>query len=171
MSIIYDALKKIGSKTQAAQVKPESRQPSSKPKFIRLVPVICILISVGVLGLIVFKFSTSKSSSLAVQSPNTSPITDKSSSTIVQRLSPVKETSSHEIKPLSVSEDKSSVATKRLPHLSITGIFLGEDKYSALINNQVVEVGDSIKGAQIDKIDFNGVEITFEGSSLRLSYP
>lgn len=69
------------------------------------------------------------------------------------------------------SKELKTATGKRLPPLSLTGIFFSDGEYLALINEQAVRKGDFIEGAQIEEIDAKGVQIIFEDSSLRLSYP
>ena len=166
MSIIYDALKKVQPKTSGIKKESVGAQPI-KPKLIRLVPAIYILIAVVVLASVMVKLFLHKQSKEAApilaagNKASVVAIADKPPS-IAQRLPP--EAGS------SPSEDLSTV-TKKLPPLSVSGIFLSQGKYSALINNKEVGVGDSIRGVQIDRIDFDGVQISFEGSSWKLNYP
>jgi hypothetical protein len=157
MSIIYDALKKVEPKTSDIKKETVGPQPN-KPKLIRLVPAIYILIAVVVLVLVVVKFFLHKQPKEAA---SVVAIADKAPS-IAQRLPPKQGSSP--------SKDLPTV-TKKPPPLSVSGIFLSGGKYSALINNREVGVGDSIRGVQIDRIDFDGVQISFEGSSWKLNYP
>lgn len=52
--------------------------------------------------------------------------------------------------------------------LSLQGVFIGgEDRY-ALINNRIVRTGDKIKGARINKIELQSVELDYEGTIVLL---
>lgn len=55
------------------------------------------------------------------------------------------------------------------PTLSLNGIFSSRDGNYALINNQVLKVGDSIEGATIKWIGATEVELEFGGSAFKLS--
>lgn len=70
-----------------------------------------------------------------------------------------------------ITDEQSASLIKKIPPLFLSGTFFSDGRYVALINNQVVEIGDSIEGVQIKKIGSNGVAIKFRGSLFQLSYP
>lgn len=52
-----------------------------------------------------------------------------------------------------------------LPTLTITGLIWNSDRPQAIVNGQVVTIGDVIDGAKITKIDKNGIETAFGGQN------
>lgn len=53
----------------------------------------------------------------------------------------------------------------------ISGIVWGTPKPLAIINGKVVGIGDKILGAEVRKIDKNGVLLEYEGNLYLLSVP
>lgn len=64
-----------------------------------------------------------------------------------------------------------TIETKRelKEKLVLNGVFFSEGQKYALINNQIVKVGDSIIGAKVKRITLEEVELEFEGSIIKLS--
>ena len=151
MSIIYDALKKTEAKTKDIEEKIKSPKPNNF-KFLRVILVLCILIIVGLAV-----FFIGKPSKSPTFSPGTKLIPK------IRLPTPVKTSAS--------KKTKSPVLDKDSPFLSLNGIIFSDGQYSALINGKIVEVGDFIEGAQIHKVDSEGVEIKIGESSFRLDYP
>ena len=154
MSIIYEALKKAESYVKGPD-QGFNIPKRDRNKFLRIVYILCILIIISLIG-----FLMGKKPSVSVMP---SKILTGSETSL-----PVK------IKPLSITEvekEKLPIITKDLASLSLTGIIFSDGEYMALINGRMVKPGDFIEGVQIDKIDANGVEVKFKGSSFRLNYP
>jgi len=57
------------------------------------------------------------------------------------------------------------------PALTIQGIIWGGNINQAIINNELVKTGDTIKGARIVSIDKHGVTVFFEGREYKLLLP
>ncbi|MFA5286929.1 MAG: general secretion pathway protein GspB, partial [Candidatus Omnitrophota bacterium] len=54
------------------------------------------------------------------------------------------------------------------PTLALSGIFFQQDKGYALINNQILKVGDTIQGAKVEEINLDKVILEFEGRKITL---
>lgn len=67
--------------------------------------------------------------------------------------------------------EKKSAPPKEVSGLSLKGIFFSDGEYIALINDQMVKVGDFIGEAELIRIEPDGVEIKIGDSTLKLSYP
>lgn len=59
------------------------------------------------------------------------------------------------------------------PELSLVlnGVFFERGESYALINNKIVRVGEQIEGATVKEIAITGVELEFEGKTIRLLSP
>ena len=161
MSIIYEALKRIESKKTKDAGNLHSNPQRDNFKFPRMAYIICILIIFILLGVLIIKRSFFGNASV-------------SSSRVYEQPSVSKKQVAARIKPISVKEKEipSSTSVKDLPPLSLTGIFFTDGEYMALVNDQMVRAGDFIEEeVQIGKIDSDGMEIKFKGSTFRLSYP
>lgn len=51
----------------------------------------------------------------------------------------------------------------------LNGIFFSDNKGFALINNQIVAVGDKVSGATVKRISADEVELDLDGSTLKLT--
>jgi|GEM_PF-2836071 len=70
--------------------------------------------------------------------------------------------------PVAVNQD--AVVIKP-PEFEIQGVFWGASFAQAIIDNKVVKVGDSVKGAKITAISKEGIKILFSGKDFDLSVP
>ena len=55
-----------------------------------------------------------------------------------------------------------------LPALNLQGVMVGEDMHQAIINDQVVPLHGTIKGARVDSVTKQGVELFFKGKKFFL---
>ncbi len=156
MSIIYDALKRIEAKTKNTKESPGGPKPNNSKFLRRIIYIFCIMIVIGFVGYFMGKPSVSP--------PPSEPLPTKELNLPVEVETPL---------PPPSPEEELPPSDKDLPLLSLTGIFFSDGQYSALINDQIVKVGDLIEGTQIQvqKIDSKGVDIKFKDSSFRLNYP
>ncbi len=58
-----------------------------------------------------------------------------------------------------------------LPALKVQGIIWGGNFPQAIINNNVLKIGDTIEGAKIIKIDKAGIMVSYGGREYELSSP
>jgi len=54
------------------------------------------------------------------------------------------------------------------PALNITGLIWNSDRPQAIINEQVVDIGDEILATKIVSIEKTGIEILFDGRTLKI---
>ena len=52
-----------------------------------------------------------------------------------------------------------------MPTLHITGIIWNSDRPQAIINGEIIDIGDKISNAEVLDIRKSGVEVSFEGST------
>lgn len=70
------------------------------------------------------------------------------------------------VQPPLIEEEKTSDA--RIRELTLNGILLSQDENLALINDQVVIVGDDIEGAKVEEIANKQVTLSFENQTITL---
>ena len=56
------------------------------------------------------------------------------------------------------------------PKLNIHGIVWGSARPQAIINNKVVDIGDTIADIKITNIASNGIDVIYKGKNFTLSY-
>ena len=159
MSIIYDALKRIESKEKGLGQGQESPgvQPRRRPKQYSSKFAWLVYLAFLAIVIVLVQFLSDKAS----KGPALTQTSAQKPSHI--QMLPTQ--------PGSQSEDSlRRIAGRKLPNFYLTGIMLAEGQHTAIINDQVVRQGDVIEGATIDKIDSEGVEITFGDSSFRINY-
>ena len=57
------------------------------------------------------------------------------------------------------------------PAFVLNGVFFEQGEGYALINNKIVRIGDEIEHAKVKEIKITGVEIEFEGKTIKLLSP
>jgi hypothetical protein len=146
MSIIHDALKKV---EQAQNVKAQHVvTPKNHSGHGRKNNFIFVIFAV-VFGLFILNF-------LLKYSP------DKAVKKVVQP-------SLVEAKLTSFSENSALKTNSKAVNLVLNGVFLADNEWFALINNQIVKKGQEINGAVLKNISFDEVELDSQGSILKLS--
>ncbi|MFH1577595.1 MAG: hypothetical protein ABIC18_00795 [Candidatus Omnitrophota bacterium] len=152
MSIIYDALKRAEEKkgkNYDGNIRVSRR---NNFKFLRLIYIASIIIIAGLVKILISK------SFFNLPLAFNTPASDVASLRI----------SDTGLMPFSA---KRVSANKAVSDFSVNGIFLSNNEYIALIDNQMLKVGDYIDGAQLVSISPNGVEIQFKGITYRINYP
>lgn len=159
MSAIYDALKKDDSqkKVDKENLNNSKRNASKLRRIFYVLIILCLfaIFAIQPLRSLIFNFL---------------PHRYLKSNFFSKIIFFIKGKSGDRIKVMPLTEAELSVKAKDLPSISLTGIVLIDGQYSALINDQIVKPGDYIQEMQIEKIDSEGVEIKFRGSSFRLNY-
>ena len=165
MSIIYDALKKVGESqattTHAPEDKPKSvSAPAVKPVlFSAYIPFVVFGVVLAVLIFLVVNFflrsrTFTKASAVAeapLESTRTPlPEASQLGTPVAKPLSPI---------PPALSQES----------FSLSGVFFSGEEGYALINNQILKVGDSIGAATVKRIDLNEVVLEAQGSSIKLT--
>lgn len=152
MSIIYDALKKVGTSGPAG-VSLKAQENKKNKNKISLYLVYLIVAGVGFfLANMIFNLL--------------SPITTQPQKKEIAALA---------AKPAMIESTPMQTApeTKKpdIPRASfaLNGVFYSEDQAYALINNQIVKVGDEIGGAVVKKITEDSVELEAAGTNINLA--
>lgn len=148
MSIIYDALKKVENTTKDRKPLDSSIKPGKKTGFSQYM-IYALIICVGVFAAKVF----------------------------FEFLAPVKTnqpSEKNEPKPLPVLVEEIKQQPKATPlqpkaEFTLNGVFFSQGQGYALINNQISKVGDVVDGATVGSITIEGVELTRQDETIRLS--
>jgi hypothetical protein len=56
----------------------------------------------------------------------------------------------------------------KLPDLRLQGVIVGDDMHEAIINNQIVPLEGAIKGARLESVSKEGVELLYKGKKFFL---
>lgn len=155
MSIIYEALKKIeSSNLLTINLKPTTTADKTKkgPTKIKIWLVYLVAASLGIfIANISFKLLI-KPLPPASSTPILLPKNEPQPTITLPSLSP------------------QAPIVKKVPgvHLVLNGIFFSEEEAYALINNQIVKVGDTLEGLTVKRISVDEVELESEGSIIKL---
>jgi len=165
MSIIYDALKKVQKnigKENPAQ--PETPPPAVKAKA-KINPLL-IYVFVVCLGLALGNFAYK----LFSQPKNMAPA--KNEPVATRSKTPAPASAPVTLAP-AVNPETSVTppAPKPEPTLVLNGVFFEQGEGYALINNKIVRLGDEVSSAKVKEITINGVELEFEGKTIKLRSP
>jgi hypothetical protein len=183
MSIIYDALKKVEQKISPANQKGTEPMPKTG-KF--PIKTLLLVAAVFVLGLFIAKYifstflSTDSIRAALPAAPSVTkaqPAEKKSPASIppkAELTSKAESTPSAE-SPLPVSAAKTffgPVITKMKPKgnssFVLNGVVSSGEEGYALINNQIVQKGDTIGGAKVVSITIDGVDLESGSEIIRL---
>jgi hypothetical protein len=174
MSIIYDALKKVENANPAAPAEPKKdAAPKSNQRFY------LIYILVACLGLFIgnsfFGFLSPTNKTLKEQ---IRPVTnlfskDKDKKKSGPALLVIAPTGLKSEKKAERSEGLpgliSNIKREVQPGMVLNGIFFSDNEGFALIDNQIVKVGDSVGKATVKSITVDEVELDNAGSLIKLS--
>ena len=156
MSIIYDALKKVEKSGEPA-LKDSKPTPAPKNK-IRNYLIYILFLTLGLFASRIFFTYLNRQPSQAKPAKQTktiSPVNNTPKPPPPQQTQPL---------PAAVNTE---VPAK--PTFILNGIFSSGEESYALINNQIVKLGDKISGAVIKKISPEEVLLDSEGSEIRLT--
>jgi hypothetical protein len=70
-----------------------------------------------------------------------------------------------------VAGDQPATAESALPSLAVKGVVWGSDTPQAIINNQVVKVGEIISGVKVVSIEREGIKVLYQGRPYELITP
>lgn len=159
MSIIYDALKKVqknngsGKNPQEGNLQPVKTKAKLNPALIYLL-VICLGLFLGNFAYIFF-----------IRPKNTAAV-QKAAPPAASQPGPI---------PAVISPPEATPtplpAPNPEPTLVLNGVFFEQGDGYALINNKIMRLGDEIEKAKIKEITINGVELEFEGKTIKLASP
>lgn len=171
MSIIYDALKKVGEADKLtaplAQVKPPFVS-LHKPKVYLL--YILAVAAVVILAALLFNPFRKPNPQIA---PETLPMAT------TQEIPPVDIASAGALaieqpsglNPSASAADLSTEPQSQEPPpapLVLNGVFISDSETYALVNNQIVKKGDVVDGAIVRKIAMDEVELELAGKTIQL---
>ncbi len=176
MSIIYEALKKVS----AAQGNNTASGSGSKPSIsrkdkIKLCLICILIIAFGFFFANIFFsiFINPKPVSPDTKDVAKAPVVKKDKPTVAEHLDlpalpiadkalpPPKETAVSLPSPtpdLNLQEEK----------LILSGVFFSQEQGYALINDQIVQVGDTVSGALVKSITLEGVKLDVQGKTIEL---
>jgi hypothetical protein len=174
MSIIYDALKKVGGASNNKPVqtqpnKPDKPEENKPPKF-KIKKIYFLYLVISCLGV----FAANLFLNFLVKAPGVKKQTKvrlPASVTVIAKSEPSVKVSIEESISKKVTEAVSALkgTTKEAtPPFVLNGVFYSENEGYALINNQIVKTGDTIEGATVKKINAEEVELEFQGTTIKL---
>lgn len=159
MSIIYDALKKLERSNNQVKNDTGSQQPQAEPRKKRsiLYPIVfsLVLAASGLfLGVKLYDIS-SKDGGIFVKLNK--PLSE---------LNSFKETLLKEV-PL----EKAAIPglPQTAPGLGLSGVFFSDQEGYAIINGQIVRVGDEVEGSIVKSISVDEVELERAGVTTKIS--
>lgn len=171
MSIIYDALKKVGQADKLTAglpaARPSSFTPAHKPKvYLLYILAVTVVVITAVLLFNPFKKAISINPQ---ETPQTPPVDIAPAGAMdIEQPSGLNPDAG-------VPADQAAFSTEPLkeeeplpPALVLNGVFISDNETYALVNNQIVKIGDTIDGAVVQKIAMNEVELGFAGKTIQL---
>jgi hypothetical protein len=153
MSIIYDALKKVEGTTADLKERKHEDKPKTKNKNHYLIYAFVVVAGLAIAN---FAFSYFSKSALTIPEAKTTPEAPAKTIAAVPEQKEIA-VEKIEIKKLGNSD------------FSLNGIFFSEDDTYALVNNQVVKIGDSVNGATVKDITVNTVVLGLGDEELTLN--
>ncbi len=173
MSIIYDALKKVGKSLHQAQAQKEKNLPL--PTFkIKIYLTYALIIFLGVVAAKIFfdlfipsaeiktaDFPTAQKASLAKIVTTIPAAVNTQAPALTGPPMPTKEST--------VASPPKEEQRPLLPALVLNGVFFSEEKGYALINNRIAKEGDNVEGATVEKVTLEGVKLKFQNTTINLS--
>jgi hypothetical protein len=152
MSIIYEALKKVGDSGSANPLsgKEKNKKTPIKPYLLYILVVVSGLFIANLL----FSLFTARPPG-ALQA---------------QIAPPQKKLSAASI-PAPANLTAQVIEKEASPAWALNGVFFSQDSGFALINNQIVKEGDTVLGATVVRITRDLVELKFKDSEIKLYSP
>lgn len=155
MSIIYEALKKVEAQGAKEPVLQKLKSRETKPKLKNII-IYILIIAAGIFLMNLFyklismpRVAAPRIKNVTVTA-NTAPAADK--------LNPAFETKAS----LPAKEPASN------PNFNLNGVFYSGNEAYALLNNQIIKVGDTVGGAVVKRISLEGVELEKDGNLLQI---
>lgn len=160
MSIIYEALRKIQNSSKGAfRANPNAPSKSAadmRPSFKREIVLAFVGITAGIF--VVWLITGLGKRPQAIPPPPPSALPEAAPGS---PASPAVN-----VTPSIAAEEKTS--EPKIPELILNGIVLSEDGNLALIQEQILKVGDDIEGAKIEEITDKQVTLAFQGQKIVL---
>ncbi len=166
MSIIYDALKKVQKISDNEKTpQKETAQPIKVKAKINPILIYLLVVCLGlVLGNFAYNYYGQTKNMLPAKKEI---IGQAKTNPPVQTLN--QNGSAPALKP-DVSVNPAPPSNPE-PTLVLNGVFFEQGEGYALINNKIVRVGDEISNAKVKEIAITGVELEFEGKTIKLASP
>lgn len=154
MSIIYDALKKT-EKIIHFDLKPATEIKPEKPRSrIKIIALYMLMVMSGLaIGNMVFGLLNEPAKKIVKNAP--APVA------VLQPKEKLVAKNKTENLPDAKSQPKTPFV--------LNGIFFSQGQGYALVNNQIVRIGDNVDGAIVTRITVNEVELNSEGKSIKLT--
>lgn len=162
MSIIYEALKKVGGLSAEGPLKKTDKPSRPKPRpFI----ILAFIAALAVLAVNLFLRAMPRHSL-----PKPAPDSQHLPQTTPQPPAQPQAAETPAVVPPAepVPAPEPEVQKPQPPDLVLNGVFVSEQESYALINNRIVRKGEQIEGATVVRIGMDEVELDFEGSPIKL---
>jgi hypothetical protein len=170
VSIIYDALKKVEEstgKTLTGEPAPKKEAVSGKFKTYWLYGL--VILAGLFLGNIFFGLLTN------LKTPaGAGPKAENITTPLLKPQAPPPLAALPQEKQQALPAETSAAVPplpeeKPLPSFTLNGIFFAQEEGYALVNNQIVKVGDTVDGSTVKTINSDSVELDSAGTVIRLS--
>ncbi len=171
MSIIYEALKKVQGKSDPAAVAPvqaagkaaAANSPLRKSTAVRTVVLLLVFLALGMFLIEIlinssFSARAKKEQALPIAASYTPPAPSP-----ILSISPAPAQTNPKEPITSVEQ---SVAEPQ-PQLVLNGIVLSEEGNIALINDQILKVGDTVEGARVEEI--SGLQVVLSSKAQKIT--
>ena len=183
MSIIYEALKKVQGKSDPAAVAPvqavgkaaSANSPLRKSTAVRAVVLLLVFLALGMFLIEIlinrsFSARAKKEQALPIAASYTPPdyrpiVFDHPPATFPPLSISPAPAQTNPKEPITSAEQ--SVAEPQ-PQLVLNGIVLSEEGNIALINDQILKVGDTVEGARVEEIFGNQVVLSSKAQKITL---
>ena len=156
MSIIYEALKKVERSVtlSPASSAPALGKPASRPHFFWYLAFFFLLgaCAIGVVFHFILAQSQPKLPTIATINPV--PV-------IAKKPEP-------RPAPTVVAAPEPKIEEPPVSYLTLNGVFFSNGEGYALINNEIVKEGDTIDGAQVVKVNADGVRLKRKDQEINL---
>jgi hypothetical protein len=157
MSIIYDALRKVEGKVQDEEVIAVGQHSGREISFVR-VGLICVAVLIAGYLLAQFMFSSNAIKEYILQGVSIPGAMKGKPRAPVEK----KQQEQAALPPAAVK------GAQKMTYV-LNGLFSADNASYALINNSIVQAGDTIEGAKVVRITADNVELEVDGRTITLS--
>jgi len=172
MSVIYDALKKVGEQIDKETPGKSKKQNTTLKKSVFLLIYICVTIAGFTAANMLFntagwgkrpeEIKQVSNKNYSIKKDNLPILTPEKTITINNKQD-IQE------KEQNAEMEEAKMPPPQPPSLVLNGLFFSGNEGYAIINNQIVREGDIIDGAQVKHISMSNVELDFQGQELNLA--
>jgi len=168
MSIIYDSLKKVEGKIDSNDAPAMQPKPVQKPRF-SVVSYVCygVALCLGIVAASMF-FRVFNHAAL---SPRQASARIKVPQPVVKPKAdaPLKSSPLEPAQGQFSAKEAPEEQAAENPSFVLNGVFSSQDGDYALVNNQIVKVGDMVGGAKVVRITSEGVQLELNGGPITLT--